>query len=52
MLRGVSDQLRIGTNTPNQRVPPARLDFQKNWGARVIRNSLLNTTLLKSKRLA
>jgi len=36
MLRGVPDRLRIGTNTPNDRVPPARLDFQKNRGARVI----------------
>lgn len=36
ILEMFPDQLRIGTNTPNERVPPARLDFQKNRGARVI----------------
>ena len=40
MLRGVPDQLRIGTNAPNERVPLARLDFQKNPIARAIRNKI------------
>jgi len=40
MLRGVPDQLRIRAIAPNERVPPARLDFQKNWSARVIRKNL------------
>jgi len=39
MLRGVPDKVGSGTNTPNERVPPARLDFQNNWTARVIRKN-------------
>jgi len=31
------DQLRIGKNTPSERDPQARLDFQKKRSARVIR---------------
>ena len=34
------DQLRIGTDAPNEKVPLARFDFQKNWTARVIRKNL------------
>ena len=40
MLRGVPDQLRIGTNAPNERVPLARLIFLKKWSARAIRKNV------------
>jgi hypothetical protein len=28
------DQLKILKNAPNERVPPARFDIQKNWPCR------------------
>jgi hypothetical protein len=40
LLRIFPDYLRIGTNAPDERVPPARLHFHKNRGARVIRNNI------------
>ena len=39
-LKVVSDILRIGANAPNEKVTLARLDFQKNCGARVIRKKV------------
>ena len=38
-MKLVPDQLRIGTDAPNEKVPLARFDFQKNWTARVIRKN-------------
>jgi hypothetical protein len=38
-VKVLPDQLRNGTNAPNERIPPARLGFQNNWGARVIRKN-------------
>jgi hypothetical protein len=30
-LRILPDQLKILKNAPNERVPPARFDIQRNW---------------------
>jgi hypothetical protein len=39
-VKVIPDILRIGANAPNEKVTLARLDFQKNWGARVIRKKV------------
>jgi len=39
-LKMFPEYMRIGINSPNERVPQARLGFRRIWGSRVIRNSL------------
>jgi hypothetical protein len=44
--KALPDQLKFGAKVPNERVLPARLDFQEDWSARIIRTRKLSRGFL------